>query len=59
MVKEKIPGGLKQIDVDQIVMEEIIGDSPIDYEDLDRRSRFKIISTSPSLDKRIKKNSCV
>ena len=57
LIKEKIPGGLKQIDVDQIVMDEIMGDSPVNYEDVDRRSRFRIISTSPSLDKRIKKNS--
>jgi hypothetical protein len=33
--------------------------SPDNYADLDRRSRFRIISTSPSLDTRIKSNSCV
>lgn len=33
--------------------------TPIDYEDLDRRSRFRIFSTSPSLDTRIVRNSCV
>ena len=36
-----------------------IAGAPISYEDLDQRSRFKIISTSPSLDPRIKVNSCV
>ena len=33
--------------------------SPQTYAELDRRSRFRIISTSPSLDARIKANSCV
>jgi hypothetical protein len=32
---------------------------PKDYYELDRRSRFRIISTSPSLDTRIQSNSCV
>ena len=41
---------------------EIIEDSsfmPETFEQLDQRSRFRIISTSPSLDTRIKHNSCV
>ena len=29
------------------------------YKDLDKKSRFRIISTSPCLDDRIKANSCV
>lgn len=33
--------------------------APIDLVELDQRSRFKITSTSPSLDQRIKQNSCV
>ena len=32
---------------------------PKNYEELDKRSRFRIITTSPSLDTRIKSNSCV
>lgn len=35
------------------------GCSPGSPEALDQRSRFRIISTSPSLDTRIKQNSCV
>lgn len=33
--------------------------APKDYAEIDKRSRFRIISTSPSLDPRIKTNSCV
>ena len=33
--------------------------APKTYADIDKRSRFRIISTSPSLDPRIKTNSCV
>jgi hypothetical protein len=33
--------------------------TPVNYEDLDLRSRFSIVSTSPSLDSRIRSNSCV
>lgn len=32
---------------------------PYSHEELDSRSRFRIISTSPSLDLRIRQNSCV
>jgi hypothetical protein len=33
--------------------------SPQNYEELDVRSRFRLISTSPSLDDRIKNSSCI
>ena len=33
--------------------------SPQNYQELDLRSRFRLISTSPSLDNRIKQNSCI
>jgi hypothetical protein len=33
--------------------------SPQTYEELDIRSRFRLISTSPSLDDRIKCSSCI
>jgi len=33
--------------------------SPQNYQELDVRSRFRLISTSPSLDDRIKNSSCI
>lgn len=44
---------------ENFVMEELLGGTPTSYDELDQRSRFRIISTSPSLDTRIKTNSCV
>ena len=40
-------------------VEDYAASSPQDYAEMDRRSRFSIISTSPSLDPRIKVQSCV
>jgi hypothetical protein len=40
-------------------MEAIEDGTPKNYEELDLRSRFRIISTSPSVDPRIKAHSCV
>ena len=46
-------------DHDNYAVEDYAETSPKDYAELDRRSRFSIISTSPSLDPRIKVQSCV
>jgi hypothetical protein len=41
------------------IVEKDVDGFPKNYEELDKRSRFRIITTSPSLDTRIKSNSCV
>lgn len=46
-------------DHDNYRVEDYAASSPQDYAEMDRRSRFSIISTSPSLDPRIKVQSCV
>jgi len=46
-------------DAESFVIEDYAEGKPRDYADLDQKSRFRIISTSPSLDDRIKSNSCV
>ena len=49
-----------KIDLDETyeVLKEVDG-KKCDYKYIDEWSRFRIISTSPSLDDRIKSNSCV
>lgn len=39
--------------------EDLSPKAPKTFEEIERRSRFRIISTSPSLDQRIISNSCV
>jgi len=57
---EVVQNELKEMDYpNSFGLEQVAPGSPKDYEDLDRRSRFRIISTSPSLDPRIKASSCV
>ena len=59
----EMPGTKVEIDqfdaTENYMLESISERSPANYTDLDKRSRFRIISTSPSLDQRIKSNSCV
>jgi len=58
---ETVNGELKELDKTSAYYIEDLqsAKSPGTYAELDRRSRFRIISTSPSLDTRIKSNSCV
>lgn len=57
---ENVPKEMSELDNAKFYSMEASSPScPIDYNDLDRRSRFRIISTSPSLDTRIQCNSCV
>lgn len=56
----KVRAQLKETDNAENYEIEDLGDwTPKDYEDLDRRSRFKIFPTSPSEDCRIYAQSCV
>ena len=57
---ESVAIDLKELsNPDNYVVEKDVEGYPKNYEELDRRSRFRIITTSPSLDTRIKSNSCV
>ena len=57
---DSVQSDLKALDEsDNYAVENYADGSPQDSADVDRRSRFRIISTSPSLDTRIKSNSCV
>lgn len=57
---EGVQGGLNEMNNrENYDLEDTTEKSPRTYEELDIRSRFRLISTSPSLDDRIKCSSCI